>query len=406
MIFDSKSHKTSADRLELASILLDLAAVPATFVAGAGNIVGGVGGAAADVLQFVSDVKRDGFQGSDLIPLGAGLAMDAVTLAPIVGTGSASAKLAMKMIKHAKTLRNFFYGIGAISAANAVRNIAQDGNVDMDDLRTITMAVQGFFGGANMGKILKNRNALLDAIGDAVKNGSKPIKVKIGNLEKKADMLSDTLIAEIKKTRNVEDAASKIRSELISQQGFSADELKDIKAESLLESFGISVKNNKIGSGKHVDSGEQRFKLFKESKKSQEFDNAVKQLGKESVRSTLNEKGMLDNPVYKTILYNTGINTPEIKLAARNANVYKGRQVNVVEPYQKPINEPVRLALPPSRFATLSNQGSAVLSSGAPITYNYSRPALRLPAGAETQVLPARTEALALPARKVLLLPT
>lgn len=64
-LFNPNDHWTSSDSLDLASTIVDLGSLAATFAPGLGNIAGAVGGAAADFMRFSSNVSRDGMDAGD-----------------------------------------------------------------------------------------------------------------------------------------------------------------------------------------------------------------------------------------------------------------------------------------------------------------------------------------------------
>lgn len=95
--FGDGTELTTADKAEIASLLLDTAGFAASFVPIYGNIAGAVAGVGGTVAQAISDIKRDGFDMGDLASLGLNLGFDVATL--FSGAIGKSGKLAKSLIK-------------------------------------------------------------------------------------------------------------------------------------------------------------------------------------------------------------------------------------------------------------------------------------------------------------------
>ena len=94
--------RTKADKLANWATGFDTAAVGTSFIPGYGNIVGAVSGLTGSALRFASDIKKDGFQGGDLLRFLGNVGLDALTLIPGLGTAAAGAKAAKGASKVAK----------------------------------------------------------------------------------------------------------------------------------------------------------------------------------------------------------------------------------------------------------------------------------------------------------------
>lgn len=107
---------TDADKLELGALFGDAASLGFAFVPGA-NVASGITGMAGSTAGFVGDIKRDGFQGSDLGNYGINLALDALSFIPGVGGAAKAGKIAKNLKKAGKVINKVmkaaaFYGIG------------------------------------------------------------------------------------------------------------------------------------------------------------------------------------------------------------------------------------------------------------------------------------------------------
>ena len=103
----------ASDKWANAATALDTASLGASFIPGYGNIVGGIAGIGGSAARFVSDIKRDGFDGGDIGRLALNLGLDALTFIPFVG----SAAKAAKMGKAAKGLAKAGKNIDKVSKA-------------------------------------------------------------------------------------------------------------------------------------------------------------------------------------------------------------------------------------------------------------------------------------------------
>lgn len=127
---------TKADKLQIASIAGDVAALVAAIPTG-GNPVAGVIGYGSSLAQFGADVSRDGFQFGDLGSLALNLGLDTISLLPGVGIAGKLGKTAKLVKKSAKVLKKALMLAGAIRAAGAVGNIAA-GKGTLDDWKALS----------------------------------------------------------------------------------------------------------------------------------------------------------------------------------------------------------------------------------------------------------------------------
>ena len=103
----------ASDKWANAATALDTASLGASFIPGYGNIVGGFTGIGGSAARFVSDIKRDGFDGGDIGRLALNLGLDALTFIPFIG----SAAKATKMGKAAKGLTKAGKNIDKVAEA-------------------------------------------------------------------------------------------------------------------------------------------------------------------------------------------------------------------------------------------------------------------------------------------------
>lgn len=101
-------------------------------------------GVGSTATQFISDVKRDGFDLGDLGNAALGLGLDVVSFLPGVGIAGKAAKTA-RIIKRIKPLLTA--GFSALGLSAALNSINKEGEWTLDDYRNILMGVQGLIGG-------------------------------------------------------------------------------------------------------------------------------------------------------------------------------------------------------------------------------------------------------------------
>lgn len=134
---------TAADKWQLGALAADLGALVAAIPTG-GNPVAAALGVGSTATQFISDVKRDGFNLGDLGNAALGLGLDVVSFLPGVGIAGKAAKTA-RIIKRIKPLLTA--GFSALGLSAALNSINKEGEWTLDDYRNILMGVQGLIGG-------------------------------------------------------------------------------------------------------------------------------------------------------------------------------------------------------------------------------------------------------------------
>lgn len=127
---------TKADKLQIASIAGDVAALVAAIPTG-GNPVAGAIGYGSSLAQFGADVSRDGFQFRDLGSLVLNLGLDTISLLPGVGIAGKLGKTAKLVKNSAKVLKKALMLAGASRAVGAVGNIAA-GKGTLDDWKALS----------------------------------------------------------------------------------------------------------------------------------------------------------------------------------------------------------------------------------------------------------------------------
>lgn len=134
---------TAADKWQLGALAADLGALVAAIPTG-GNPVAAALGVGSTATQFISDVKRDGFDLGDLGNAALGLGLDVVSFLPGVGIAGKAAKTA-RIIKRIKPLLTA--GFSALGLSAALNSINKEGEWTLDDYKNILMGVQGLIGG-------------------------------------------------------------------------------------------------------------------------------------------------------------------------------------------------------------------------------------------------------------------
>lgn len=144
---------SQADKLEIASIIGDVASLIAAIPTG-GNPVAGVLGYGSTLAQFGADVSRDGFQMGDLGSLLLGAGLDTISLLPGIGISGKAAKTAKAIKKAAPVLRKALIAAGAVSAVPAVNNIIS-GDYNLDDFKKVSIGLLALKGGIDEYKNIK-----------------------------------------------------------------------------------------------------------------------------------------------------------------------------------------------------------------------------------------------------------
>ena len=150
---------SSADKLQIASIAGDVASLVASLPTAGGNPVAAGLGVGSTLAQFGADVKRDGFQGSDVLWLLGGLGLDAITVLPFVGAAGKAAKLA-KMTAKIKPVADIVKGAllagGSMTAVSGLTNIV-NGNATLDDWKKLSIGLLSIKG---VGDTIKKNKAI------------------------------------------------------------------------------------------------------------------------------------------------------------------------------------------------------------------------------------------------------
>ena len=260
--FGSKDSKqwSSLDTAELLATVGDLSSLALSLVPGAHLGAAGVGGAASTA-QFVTDIKRDGFQGKDALNYAVNLGFDA--LSGLTGAGGKTAKIMKNFPTMAKVLQKAIKAGAIVGVGDAVYNtidkIAKGESFTLSDVRRIA---NGVAGGITLGKTgLFNQTK-----GKRVKTDPSIIKGK------KAE------VPEIKLDTKKIEAASK------------ADQLIELQSQ-VTAGYRAKNKNTKLTDDKILElydiptkkTTDFKWKVWKSSRE------VVPNLKSKSTRSTLSE---------------------------------------------------------------------------------------------------------------------
>lgn len=145
---DGGGHLTSADIADLTGLGFDIAAI----AAGSAPIAGGVLGLAGTGTGLYADIKRDGFQWSDLGSAALSGTMDVVSMLPGLGSGVQAAKVTSKIAKFSKPAIKLLAAAGAVNAAAIVGKIANGEKPTIQEWRILA---NGFAAGINTAKLGK-----------------------------------------------------------------------------------------------------------------------------------------------------------------------------------------------------------------------------------------------------------
>lgn len=146
---------TSADKMQLASIVMDLGSLGLTMIPGVGGVgaaVAGVGGTAA---QFSADVKRDGLDWGDAGSALVGLGLDVATLLPGLGSAAKLSKIGKGIAKIAPVIKGILLSVGAADGIKGLNNILR-GDYSIDDFRSVA---NGLSAGVGLGRKVGEINA-------------------------------------------------------------------------------------------------------------------------------------------------------------------------------------------------------------------------------------------------------
>lgn len=253
-----KNTMTDADWLELGAIAGDVAGTIMSLIPGA-NVAGAVTGMGATGAQFVSDVKRDGLDGSDILYGLNSLGLDALTLIPFVGSGAKAIKVARTIQKGAKAIGTAFAFHGLHEGADGLKNIV-NGNWNISDLRKVALGLQSVVG---TGKAVSSRVGKAKFAADVAKNASTPLPKKLKGSIKVGDKdLSFELTAK-------EIADAKISSGYNKNNDANIKNLLETKIKAAAQNAGVQLPddfNSKILNEVRIDGNpldvKSRFKFF------------------------------------------------------------------------------------------------------------------------------------------------
>lgn len=145
----------TADKIKLGALLADVGGLVATAAPGLGNAVGagiGAAGTLANLGADIADMENTGRSGWDVAKdAGLGLALDAATLIPGLGSGAKTSKV-LKGIKSAwKLIQPALTVYGAANSLPAFQKIMSDEKLTIDDYRQIAQGLTAITSGAKMG---------------------------------------------------------------------------------------------------------------------------------------------------------------------------------------------------------------------------------------------------------------
>lgn len=251
-ILGDGTELTSADWAEIGALIGDTASLGVSFIPGVGNMLAAGTGVASSAANLYSDIKRDGFDGKDVLNFGLNLALDLATLIPGLGTGAKAAKIA-KALKKSKSLAKLIKvargaglaasGVGVMSAAVTSWDKLQNGDWTIKDIRNIVNGIRSY---RNIGKL---RNASV--------KGSPLEQTTLGKGNKKVTITRSELDDIRSKPKNEQvEAAKKLISSKLKISPVTADEAEviskaddKIKAlEQLLKKKGISLSQEETNS--------------------------------------------------------------------------------------------------------------------------------------------------------------
>lgn len=147
---------TTADYLDIGSILWDLVGMGVGAATGGGNPASTGLGLLGTAFGFAADWTRDGLDGGDFANLGTGIAADASAFLPVIGGVGNAASIVKSVQRVGHLLNNAFTALGAVTAVKAVNDIS-NGRVTGDAIKDLSNGL--LLLGANSSKfarVLKN----------------------------------------------------------------------------------------------------------------------------------------------------------------------------------------------------------------------------------------------------------
>ena len=137
---------TSADKADLVGLIADIGAI----ALGSMPVAGGFAGLAGTGAGLYADIKRDGFQWSDLGTAGFSAAADIVSMIPGLGSGTQAAKVAAKIATKSRVLIKGLSYIGAVNAIPVVHKIMNGEKPTIQEWRVLA---NGIAAGVNVAKL-------------------------------------------------------------------------------------------------------------------------------------------------------------------------------------------------------------------------------------------------------------
>jgi len=143
---DANFDLSDADKLELGALTTDVVSLGATFLPGAGNLVGAGAGLVGTGLGYAADFKRHGFNWTDVGKAGVGAALDVATAIPGLGTIAKGGKIAQRAASVAKWGVRALQAQGLTTAAASLMKLGNAGEMSIDDWRNVTGGLQALRG--------------------------------------------------------------------------------------------------------------------------------------------------------------------------------------------------------------------------------------------------------------------
>lgn len=146
---------TSADKMQLASIVMDLGSLGLTMAPGVGGLAAAAAGVGGTAAQFSADVKRDGLDWGDVGYGLLGLGLDVATILPGIGSAAKLSKIGKGIAKIAPVIKGVLLSVGAADGIKGLNNILR-GDYSIDDFRSVA---NGLAAGVGIGRKVGEINA-------------------------------------------------------------------------------------------------------------------------------------------------------------------------------------------------------------------------------------------------------
>lgn len=141
---------STADKADLIALASDVVGLGSTAALGVGNVVGAGSGLASTVSQLVADISRDGFDWGDVGNAALGLAMDAGTIIPALGTYAKTFKTIKGLKRVGGLLQKAFVAAGAAEGLSALKKAMSDEEMTINDWKSLARGLTAVVGGARM----------------------------------------------------------------------------------------------------------------------------------------------------------------------------------------------------------------------------------------------------------------